>query len=304
VTLDPPIAVQAGDFIGVTLVAGLQCGGPATVTGQLGEAVAVIRSDFANGGDITGSPGILYGYSAGIRASTAPQALVGIIPVVGATPGQQGAQFKTSFQITNPSWLPESTATFVYHPAGQAASANDPRVTIPLAALGTSSTTDLLAKLNVTGIGSMDVYTTGESAPLVAAHVFNDTGNGTNGFFETLMTHEDGLKSGVRSYVVPIPPDLTNYRVNVGVRSLSEGATIARSVVDASGTVVANASPKSYPPDYFEQVPLSAFVSSSGVVPGGAIILRVTAGSAIVYTSITDNRTNDSAIAFVKANPE
>ena len=298
VDLDPPISVQHGDFLAVTNLAPPDCGGPASVAAAPGEASASILSDFS-GGTISN---VRYGSIPAVRASTAPQALVGIIPAVGATAGAQGSQFRTLFQITNASFVPESTATFVFHPAGRSASPDDPRITVPLAAMATSSTIDLLTKMNVTGLGSIDVFTTGEPAPEVTAHVFNDTGSGTNGFIEPLMTPEEAAHFPA-DYFVPIPLDLTNYRANVGIRTLG-AATINVAEFDAAGNaVIGSSQQKAYPADYFEQVPLASFLSPTAVNPGGVIWLQVS-GSAMIYTTITDNRTNDSAITFVKANPE
>ena len=55
---------------------------------------------------------------------------------------------------------------------------------------------------------------------------------------------------------------------------------------------------------YFEQVPLSSFLAGANVIPGGVMWIQVQSGNAFVYTTITDNRTNDSAISFVKPHPE
>ncbi|HEV2720898.1 MAG TPA: hypothetical protein VG323_12830 [Thermoanaerobaculia bacterium] len=81
-------------------------------------------------------------------------------------------------------------------------------------------------------------------------------------------------------------------------------ATINVTEFDAAGNaVIGSFQQKTYAADSFEQVPLASFLSPTAVNPGGVIWLQV-AGSAFIYTTITDNRTNDSAITFVKANPE
>ena len=59
----------------------------------------------------------------------------------------------------------------------------------------------------------------------------------------------------------------------------------------------------SYPPNTFSQVSLQQFLASFGQVatPAGSVQFQVASGSVILYTSTTDNRTNDSALFIVKS---
>ena len=50
-------------------------------------------------------------------------------------------------------------------------------------------------------------------------------------------------------------------------------------------------------PNSFEQVPLATFLGQTPPA-GGCAYVRIDSGSAIIYWSVTDNRTNDSAIKF------
>ena len=53
---------------------------------------------------------------------------------------------------------------------------------------GATIAVDILDTLGISsGLGSLDVYTNGEYAPVVVARVYNDTGNGTNGLNETMI---------------------------------------------------------------------------------------------------------------------
>src|SRR5712691_9475490 len=66
-----------------------------------------------------------------------------------------------------------------------------------------------------------------------------------------------------------IPEDLTNFRLNVGIRTLTAG-DVNVSVYDAAGNLQ-NQLIKTYPANYFEQVSASAFVGGAALPPGGKI---------------------------------
>jgi hypothetical protein len=77
--------------------------------------------------------------------------------------------------------------------------------------------------------------------------------------------------------------------MNVGVRTLGQGATIS----------VNGGPPKSYPANWFEQVGLSTFLANGSASTTGFTTISVSAGSLFIYASTTDNKTNDSAIKFL-----
>ncbi len=95
---------------------------------------------------------------------------------------------------------------------------------------------------------------------------------------------------------------MNTFRMNVGVRTLDSGATIVLAAYDAAGAQTAPFHGVSYPPNTFSQVSLQQFLASFGQVatPAGSVQFQVTSGSVILYTSTTDNRTNDSALFIVK----
>jgi hypothetical protein len=69
----------------------------------------------------------------------------------------------------------------------------------------------------------------------------------------------------------------------------------------ASGAVLASPNiSKTYPANYFEQKSALEFAELSALSPDGILRIQVTAGKAIIYASITDNRTNDSAIELAR----
>src|SRR6185436_18129362 len=98
---------------------------------------------------------------------------------------------------------------------------------------------------------------------------------------------------------IVMPADVTNFRMNVGVRTFDAGATIEISASNAGGSLYVPGFTRSYPANYFEQPTLANFLNGAAPVANGFVTVRVTSGSAIVYASTTDNRTNDSSVRFV-----
>ncbi len=293
VPLTPPIAVKVGDVIAVAMVRDSSCGGMGTA--RSAASMASVSGDFS-GGTVNGT--VYTGAQLLARASTDSNVVEGVIAAAGAVAGSNGSFFRTSVQLTNADDSPIA-GKLVFHPAGASASAGDPSTTFSLPAYGTVSFPDLVAAMGVSGLGSLDVVSTsGGPGPLVTARVFDDQGaNGTKGFTEDVVTPAGALISS-ESVSLAIPSDLANFRVNVGVRSLSIGAQLFGRIYDAAGNHVANTPSKTYPADYFEQVSLATFLGSTPPPAGGSVLIYNTSGNSIVYFSTTDNRTNDSSIKF------
>jgi len=68
----------------------------------------------------------------------------------------------------------------------------------------------------------------------------------------------------------------------------------------AGATIVSSFTKPPYAANYFEQPSLSQFLNGATPVANGVITVTVRSGSAIVYASTTDNRTNDSSIRFAQ----
>jgi hypothetical protein len=186
----------------------------------------------------------------------------------------------------------------VFHPAARSAEPGDPMRNFLLVDEESQTFTDLVATMGQTGLGSFDVLTTGFT-PVITTRVYNDAGTaGTSGFTEEVVTPYEAIKSGAYANFT-IPADLTNYRLNVGIRTLDESTTFAVTVFDAKGEPVGNTTERTLPANYFEQIPLSAFVA--GVTPpaGGLARIHVTTGSAVFYAATTDNRTNDGSLKML-----
>lgn len=224
-----------------------------------------------------------------------------ILPVVGSTAGVGGSFFRTSVQLHNAGTTP-SIGGIVFHPSGTAGNVQDPVLPFTLAAGETRTIPDLLPEMGLSGLGSADVILTigsGSNAPIVSARVFNDAGAaGTTGFTEAAMRAQDALRPG-QVGVLLLPADPTNFRFNLGVRTLEEGAVPTLTLRDASGAIVTTVS-RTFPATYHEQQSASAFLGVSTLPAGGSIEITVGAGAAIFYGATVDNRTGDPSFQIAR----
>ena len=293
----PAIAVKRGDVLAVTQMKP-GCGGAGVVTGRPDDVVYETTADF-NGGALSASNTIARtGFRLNAAAQTGAFRQVGVIPVAGSAAGAFGSFFRTEVTITNPSPFGQGVA-LVYHPAGRSAEPDDPRTNVLLVGNESRTFTDLVATMGQTGLGSIDVLTTA-FMPVITTRVYNDAGtSGTSGFTEEVVTPYEAIKSG--GYAdFSIPADLTNYRVNVGIRTLGESTTFLVTVYDAAGALVGKTTERTVPANYFEQIPLSTFLPGITPPAGGLARIQITSGgSATFYSATTDNRTNDGSLKML-----
>ncbi len=242
-----------------------------------------------------------------VVASGSPLHFGGVIPVVGATKGNFGSFFKSTVTLTNDSGLPVS-GRLVFHPHGVPASPSDPYVDFDLtSAFRTITYPDLVSLMNRTGLGSVDVYSK-SFVPTITVRVFNDLGTqGTAGFSEELVRPREMFGRAAHPLnraVIAVPVDLVNQRVNVGIRTLGSPVTIVSDIYSNAGQYLGSSPSKTYPADYFEQMTLQQFLAPTLEVgytghAGGMLLVRVIGGQAVLYTTTTDNRTNDSSMNMV-----
>jgi len=300
----PAMAIKKGDLLAVLQIGPQSCGGTTfSYSPNGGDTVYPLPSNYTGG---------VLGVSQAYRhmrldavASNGAQHFAGVIPVVGAVQGN-GAFFRTSLQLANTTGYPID-GKLVWHTAGTSGTSSDPSIAFHLAGSATLAYDDITAALGQSGIGTLDVYTT-TFAPDVTARVFNDVGAaGTYGLTEDLVPPSGMFTTDFEIASIPITADLINFRVNIGVRTLDAPTTIAASVYDSTGKLLAqlNSSSKTYGANYFEQVPLAQFLAnftSAAPPAGGTIQIYVNSGGPIVfYTSTVDNRTKDSDLKMVTA---
>src|SRR5437016_3726347 len=222
-------------------------------------------------GTIGGSTVYSSGLAIGVIAFNSDPLLVRILPAAGAAPGAT-AFFRTSLQMLNPT-SSTITGNLIFHKQLQSASPSDPSIPFALPPGQSLSYPDVVASMGTTGIGSLDIVTTAGNAPIATARVFSDGGAaGTSGFSEEAVSPNDALDFFSRGILL-IPPDLTNFRMNIGVRTLDSGATLDVFTYDSTGTLKATRNLPAYGPNVFDQVPVATFTGASAVPPGGFIVV-------------------------------
>ncbi len=222
------------------------------------------------------------------------------LPVVGSTPGSNGAYFKTAVQLFNPKTTTIS-GKIVFHTQNASGTAGDPSLVYSIAAGKTMLYPDLLPAMGVaSGIGSADLIAdAGAPFPITLVRVFNDAGTaGTTGLAEEQMTASDALQNGDTAALLA-PPDVQRFRLNIGVRTLDQGVAFTLTVRDKSGVVVKTTT-KSYGPNFFIQPGSAAMLDGYVLTGEETISIAITSGSAFIYGSTTDNTTQDPSVQFAK----
>lgn len=226
-----------------------------------------------------------------------------VIPVAISSPGQFGSFFKTAVQINNPS-KEAISGRFTFHPGGGSGSASDPSLVFAVAPGQTVASPDILATMGLSGVGTMDLLlpVVGSQIPnpIAVVRLYNDGGAaGTSGFTEDLIDPfgERVLLAGATGFLIG-PADTNRFRYNIGLRTLSSGASLKATIRASDGTVIRTVS-HSYPPTHFEQTDVSAFIGGA-LDPNQSIEISILSGSTIIYGATADNTTNDSSIQFAR----
>lgn len=211
------------------------------------------------------------------------------VPVVGSTAGAHGANFKTELQLANHG-ATRMQGWIILQPSGTARR-------YELAPGATISFADIVADLGVTGLASLDLLADRGPVPTVVARAYDEQPNGTTGVSVPAVRFADVLaRNDVAALIVP--RDLTRYRFNIGMRAFESGATIELTVRDAAGTqrhfAVATLTANQFTQRAANEVAGIALNAND------SIEVRLAAGSAIVYATTVDNRTNDSSIQVLR----
>lgn len=230
-----------------------------------------------------------------------PVVLTRYLAVAGSTPGSLGSFFKTSVQLYNPK---DSTISgkLVFHALGTSGSAGDPSLTYSLGAKKTIVYSDLLPAMGLgSGLGTVDIVSDANvSLPVTLARVFNDAGAaGTSGLTEEAFKSDDALHAGDTG-VLQAPADIVKFRLNIGVRTLTDGANVTFTVRDKDGVVVKTVSNKSFDPTFFTQVGAASMLDGYALTGGETISVAVNSGSLFIYGATTDNVTQDPSVQFAK----
>ncbi len=232
-----------------------------------------------------------------VLVSVAPVAQTKILPVAGSTTGNLGSFFKTSVQLFNGKSVAIS-GKIVFHTQAALGSSTDPSIAYSIQPGKTLSYADLLPAMGIaSGLGSADLIAdAGSFFPTTLIRVFNDAGAaGTTGLAEEPMAASDALQSGDTGAL--IAPADQKFRLNIGVRTLEQGASLSLTVRDKDGNIVKTTT-KSYGATFFTQVAATAMLDGYVLTGGETITIQVTAGSAFIYGSTTDNTTQDPSVQF------
>lgn len=221
---------------------------------------------------------------------------VGILAVVGSVQG--AAFFRTGVQVHNPRATPIS-GKFVYHAQGTSGTANDASMTYTLQGGETIDYADLLPAMGLSGLGSLDIMTTGDPAPIMVARVFSDAGDaGTAGFTIDPLAPSAALQPG-DSGVIIVPPDLVKTRLNVGLRSLEAGASMLITLRSKAGAQKGTAT-KTMTANFFEQPSAAALLPGLTIEGNDTITFTINSGKAIIYGASTENKTQDPSLQYAK----
>ena len=216
----------------------------------------------------------------------------GILPVAGSTPGAFESHFGTSLQLHNRG-ASVARGILVFHPNGHPAQPGDPSLAYEIAPRQTVHFDDLVAAMETTGIGSIDLVTVEGQAPAAIARVFDEGAEGTEGMMVPLLDPRDALRPGIDGLLIA-PPDFQQYRFNIGVRSLAEGASIRFTVFGANG-IERFSIERNVAPDTLEQRPAAEMLGQP-LLPDDSVSIQVRAGAALVYATTTDNVSNDPSL--------
>lgn len=289
VSLNPPVDVLKGStYIAVLRSGADSCGLPyGTVTRTPGRALFGPK-DYQFGPLTQIAP--VDNFRLQAEASNVPSIRVSTIPAVAAAPGALGSFFRTSLTLANSS-PNEIRGKLQFRAANRAGTDADPTLDFTIAPNATLNYGDVVTTMGQSGLGSIDILTTASATPIATARVFNDAGAaGTSGL------NEDAVPAGPNALPyaeVYIPADLTNYRLNIGVRTF-DAVSMFITVYDDTGRRVFNTT-RNYDANYFEQIAGSTF--TGGILPaGGRIVVSAVDKEFIVYGAVTDNRTNDPSM--------
>jgi hypothetical protein len=234
-----------------------------------------------------------------VLVSVIPVAQTRFIPVVGSTPGGFGSFFKTSVQLYNAKSSAIS-GKIVFHTQSLSGSPADPSLAFSIQPGKSLFYADLLPAMGIaSGLGSADlVADAGSPFPVTLVRVFNDAGTaGTTGLAEEPMNASDALQNGDTG--VLIAPADQKFRLNIGFRTLDQATSMTFTVRDKDGTLVKTAT-RTFGPTFFQQVGSATILDGYVLTGGETITVQITAGSAFIYGSTTDNTTQDPSVQFAR----
>jgi hypothetical protein len=203
-------------------------------------------------------------------------------PVVASITGLLGTTFKTPGQISNPYAAPIS-GNLVFHPAGLQQSATDLVIAYTLNPFETRTSSDVMASFGTTGVGWLEIVPATDAAP---ASSFRIEDGGGNGVVVPPVSEANVLVAGSGA-VLGTPSDLNRFRLNIGIRTLSNGVTMTIGVYDAGATLVRTVT-RSFGTNYFAQF-AAADLLGGAIAANETLVFSIDSGSAVIYSSSAAN---------------
>jgi hypothetical protein len=152
--------------------------------------------------------------------------------------------------------------------------------------------------MGLSGLGSLDIVPATGDVPLTAFRVFSDAGEaGTSGLGIDPVDPDDALQAGdIGTLIVPADPRV---RMNIGIRTLASGVSMQITVRDQNG-IIRHTMSKSFGPTFFTQTGAAQFLDGFQVAANDTIAFAINSGSAFIYASVTDNKTQDPTLLYAR----
>lgn len=210
-----------------------------------------------------------------------------VIPIVASSAGVGGSQFETTVQLTNPYEFAISGVLVLRTTGGT----GDPSLPYSLAPHATLAFNNIMQSFGRTGIGSIDILPAIGPPPVAAVRI-HEVGTG-NGFYQQPVPAENVLVSGQRVAFLA-PTSVTEFRMNLGIRTFSAGTNIKVTVFHADGSQ-GSGTTHTLVPNSVVQMPAAQFVGDD-LRANDSILVEIVNGAAIVYGSVINNQTQASSI--------
>jgi hypothetical protein len=220
-----------------------------------------------------------------------------VLPIAGSTGGAFGGKFRTALELRGSGAM---RGRVIFHPAGRAASDNDPSLPYSFTTAKPSlAWDDIVETLGQSGLGSIDIIPdegTLDTLPEITARLYNDTAIGTFGTQEAAVLPYAYLDGPALE--VPIPD--ARFRVNIGIRTLT--ATTIKVVTYGANGKLLGFRDVSFPAGW-SMMTSAADLSRETLTPGASVTLLVD-GAAVAFYTVTENQTNDPTVILAPSNPQ
>ena len=220
-----------------------------------------------------------------------------VVAGVARSTGMHGSRWMTHSLMHNPHPFPIS-GRIIFRAQGATAASSDPSMTYTLAPYETRGFPDLVGAIGGDGLGSLDIVAAAGPVPVMTIRVVDENSADKPATLMPLMDPSTAITAGFSGAVVA-PPDIAVQRMNIGIRTLDEGATIRVVQRGPVGELISETT-HTFPSNYFLQLPADHL---TGAAIGGrnSIAFEVQEGSAFIYAAVVQN--NGKGVMVQTARP-